>query len=289
MINALPNLLNGPMLKVSFVLLILGTLIMAFVSKLRKLLAKNKFKVLLYVVSLLGVFALTGLLSSPKILNDVPLNSFIGAEIIFFCLGIGHLFVMRIHFKELSEKKDDFLMEFLFTLFMIVLALLAFVNVVGLYRQELSVVFMSAGIAFVIPFLVLKMYEFVTLIPAPIYQKWYFPIGQDIKDPEGKELANPLVISLEFNKQKTDQEISRFKLKAPEGMEFGKLFYFFVDDYNDLHPEGQIMVSDRTGTASGWIFYFKPNWWSSVCYIDAKRTVEWNGIKEENTIIAQRV
>ena len=83
--------------------------------------------------------------------------------------------------------------------------------------------------------------------------------------------------------------MSRFKVKAPEHMEFGKLFYFFVDDYNALHPERKIEVMDTNNELAGWIFYFKPHWWNSLRHIDANKTIEWNGIREENKIIVQRI
>jgi len=135
-----------------------------------------------------------------------------------------------------------------------------------------------------------KLYEFATSIPVPIYKKWLYPVGENIKDPTSKELKDPLVISFEFRKNEDISDVTNFRVKAPEAMEFGKLFYFFINDYNERHPEGKIQYLDDLGAEpQGWIFYFKPNWWSSLKHINFAKTILGNNIKEDNVIICQRV
>ena len=162
-------------------------------------------------------------------------------------------------------------------------------NVVAQFKKPFTYIFTSAAFAFLIPIITYKMYEFSALIPVPVYKSWWFPVGKKMKEPTGNELSNPLVISLEFKKNRNDSEISRFKVKAPVDMEFGRLFYFFVDDYNEFNPDSQIDVKQPGGNPDGWIFYFKPSWLSGVRHIDATKTVDWNGIKEESKITVQRV
>ena len=84
-------------------------------------------------------------------------------------------------------------------------------------------------------------------------------------------------------------ELSNFRLKAPEKMAFGKLFYFFINDYNDRHPENKIVYINSENEPHGWVFYRKPKWYLGMKYIDYARTVDSNGIKEDNVIICQRV
>jgi hypothetical protein len=262
---------------------------MVLVKKVRKVFTKNKVQAIVYVLVLALLFGLTGLLGYYKILDNSPTNSFIAIEIIIFLLGIGHIFVLRSFFSELSENKNEFFGEFIITLAFLGIALLAFTQVISRFREPFVLTYLAVGFAFIIPLLVLKTYEFALSIPVPVYKKWFYPLNENIKDPTSNELSNPIVISFEFKKKFGDKDMSRFKVKAPEHMEFGKLFYFFVDDYNALHPERKIEVLGENNELAGWIFYFKPHWWSALRHIDANKTIEWNGIREENNIIVQRL
>ena len=168
------------------------------------------------------------------------------------------------------------------------MGLITFLMVVNIYKPEYQYIFAASTIWFLIPLMVVKLYEFMISIPVPIYKKWHYPIDKKMKDPKDEELTNPLVISFEFNKGENVSELSNFRLKAPEKMEFGKLFYFFINDYNDRHPEGEIQFLDNKNNPYGWIFYTKPNWFGSQNHIDFTRTIEGNNIKENDIIICKR-
>lgn len=282
------SLLNGNAIKTSIILFAVGSLLMILVKNVKKAFAKNKIKTLIYALVVMLLFGIAGLLSYYKILDDSPFTSFIGIEIILFILGIVHVFTLRSYFKELSEKKSEFFGEMVATITFMLIGLIALTQVVGHFRPPFAFIFLTAGIVFIIPMLVVKMYEFAALIPVPVYKEWFFPLGE-VKEPTNNELANPIVINFAFKKRLKDKEVNRFTVKAPEHMEFGRFFYFFVDDYNALHPETEIEVAAKNGSFPGWNFYFKPYWWSSVRYIDANKTVEWNGIREGNDILVERV
>ncbi|WP_158651402.1 TssN family type VI secretion system protein [Pseudotamlana carrageenivorans] len=280
---------HSDVFKISLILLLISSVLMVLVKKVRTIFSKNKLKALIYAVVLALLFALTGFLAYDKVLNNSPTQAFMAIELIFFILGIIHVFTMRNTFKAVIGQKLEFLNEFMLTLVFLGVALFVFIQVVSRFRPEFVSIYMTAGLVFITPFLVLKTFEYAMAIPVQVYKKWLFPIRQEIKEPTASELSNPLVISLEFKKKSGDKELSRFKVKAPEQMEFGKLFYFFVDDYNALHPERKIEITDNEGGASAWIFYFKPRWWRALRHIDANKTIEWNGIREENSIVVQRV
>jgi Ca2+/Na+ antiporter len=281
------NLANGSAFKMSMLLFIVGTVIFALMSKLRKLFAKDKKRTIIYLIFTLISFALVGVLSSSKVLNDTPLNSFYGFQVLFLILGIVHMYVMRKYFENLSEDKTDFFSEFLFSIAFLLVGLIAFYNVVFKFKIDFSLIFMTAAIVYLIPFLVYRLYEMALQIPIQVYDKWYFPVSEDIKDPTSKELENPLVISFEFQKRNTDSEVTNFRVKAPNNMEFSKLFYFFITDYNVRHPESPIEYLEED-KPQAWIFYFKPNWLSSLRHIDFNKTISWNKIKENTVIICQR-
>jgi len=288
-LGSLSNLASGGAFKMSLGLFIISALIMMLMSKLRKLFTKNKKQAIIYLIFVLITFALVGLLSSSKVLNDTPLNSFYGFQFMFLCLGALHLFVLRKYFNELSKKKTDFFSEFLFTIAFLLVGLIAFYNVVGRFKAPFSLIFMASSIVYLIPLLFYKLYEFALQIPVPIYEQWFYPVDENIKDPTKKELENPLVISFEFQKKPGENDITNFRVKAPENMEFSKLFYFFINDYNERHPESKIdFINPDNLEPQGWIFYFKPNWWSSIKHIGFDKTISWNNIKEDHVIICQR-
>jgi len=284
------SIIQGDAFKLSLVFFVVGALIMILMTKLRKQFSQNKKSVIIYLIVVLITFALVGLLSSKKVLNDTPLNSYFGFQALFLLLGIGHIYVLKNYFQGISQNKSGFFTEFLFTVVVACIGLIAFFNVVNIFKAPFKFIFLASATAFIAPLLFYKLYVFATLIPVPVYKKWVYPFGENIKDPTAKELKDPLVISFEFRKKEHLSDVTNFRVKAPEAMEFGKLFYFFINDYNERHPESKIEFLDATNQeAQGWIFYFKPNWWSSIKHINFLKTISGNNIKEDNVIICQRV
>ncbi|QXP59302.1 TssN family type VI secretion system protein [Olleya sp. HaHaR_3_96] len=287
--GSLSSLLSGNAFKISILLFIVGSLIMMLFTKIRKIFSKQKKQAILYAIFILISFALVGFISSSKFLNDTAVNSFIGMQIIFLLLGMLHLFIMRKFFSALSEDKSDFFSEFLFTFAITLIGLFAFLNVVTKFREGTNYTFLASSIVFMVPYLVYKLYEFSLLIPVPEYKNWFYPLEVDVKEPTQKELQNPLVISFEFQKNQNLADVTNFRVKAPENMEFGKLFYFFINDYNERHPESKIDFIDyNSQEPHGWIFYRKPSWIKSLKHINYSKTVIANDIREDYVIVCQR-
>ncbi|WP_340199091.1 TssN family type VI secretion system protein [Ascidiimonas sp. W6] len=279
---------NADIFKIGIVFLILGAILMGFVSGLKRLFTKNKKRFFLYVLVILVVFGATALLSNDKVLNDVPLNNFISFQVIFLILGVLHVLALRKFFPDISENRTFFWTEFLYTIVVCGIGLISFMFVNDIYKPAYTYIFTVAAIYFVIPFLIVKLYEFAVSVPVPIYKKWFYPIHQKVKDPKAEEFENPHVIFFEFNKGESQDEFSRFSLKAPERMEFGRLFYIFINDYNERHPEGMISYLDAHNNPNGWIFHTKPNWFKGQRHIDFARTVIGNNIKEKDVIVCRR-
>lgn len=288
--NALTNIMNGNMFKVSLGMFVFSAIIFGVVKKLRTVFNKNKKAAILYVLFILVTFALTALLSSKFVLNDTPLNSFIGIQLLFLALGILHLYVMNTFFPDLKKDKSQFFHEFLFTLIVLCIGLIVYMNVVNRFRPNFSFTFLGSGLFFIIPFFFNKLYLFAFSIPVPVYKKWLYPLDNSIKDPTKNELTNPAVISFEFQKKHDIQETTNFRIKAPENMEFGKLFYFFINDYNERHPESTIEYLNPTNMQpQEWVFYFKPSWFGTIKHINFEKTVSNNHIYENKVIVCQRV
>ncbi|GAA3515773.1 TssN family type VI secretion system protein [Aquimarina addita] len=280
--------LNPDFIKIGLLLLGVSAILMGLVSGLKKLFTKNKKKFFLYIIVTVILFAATAFLSNEKVLNDIPLNNYIAFQILFLLLGSLHVFTLRKFFPDLSENFSDFWTEFLYTIVTVFVGLIGFLFIVDMYKPEYQYMFTSSALWFIIPFMVVKLYEFSIAVPVAIYKKWFYPIDKRMQDPKNEELVNPLVISFEFNKKKRTKEFSNFRLKAPEKMEFGKLFYFFINDYNERHPGGEIQFLDEKNNPYGWIFYTKPKWFGSQKHIDFTRTVESNNIVEDDVIICKR-
>jgi len=260
-------------LKIGIVLLALSAILMRFVAGLKKVFVKNKKKFFLYVIVAVVLFGLTALISDKKVLNDLPLNNYIGFQVVFVLLGILHMIAIRKFFPDLNEKTTSFLNEFLYTLVTVLLGLISFLYITGVNKPDYVYIFLTATTAFFIPFMVTKLYEYAISVPVPITDA---------------ELSNPLVISFEFDKDGDAQEISNFRLKAPEKMEFGKLFYFFINDYNERNLESQIKFVDQDNTPYEWIFYKKGSFFKPERYLNFTHTIEANAIKENDVIICQR-
>jgi len=126
-------------------------------------------------------------------------------------------------------------------------------------------------------------------IPVKILRKWYYPIDKHIDDPTDREMDSPLVVGFEFKKNARDENKTTFRAKAPREMIFGKLFYYFINDYNDRNPAEKIEFMDENNKPQSWIFYHKPNWFGSIRYIDPEETNSFNFIKENSVIVCKRV
>ncbi|PID68426.1 MAG: hypothetical protein CR968_01790 [Flavobacteriia bacterium] len=283
------GLLQGGMLKTSVIFFIIGTFIILIVSDIRKLFTKDKKKAIIYILIVLATFALIGLLSYSKVLNNSVLGNYIGFQVLFLIIGGVHLWVMRTFFKDLSKKKSGFFNEFFFTLAILIIGLIAFFNVTKIFKPSYSFVFLSSSLTFMIPVLFYKMYEFALLIPVKVYKQWLYPVEQNIKDPTAEELKNPLVISFEFTKKGlSDEEITNFRVKAPENLEFSKLFYFFLNDYNERHPENEIEYLNDDRTPQKWVFYRKATFFRPIKYINFSKTVIANNLREDDVVICVR-
>jgi len=275
-------------LKLGLVMLMLGGVMMGFITKLRKLIKKNKKAFFIYTLLVILVFGVTGLLANDNVLQNSPLGNFISFQVLFLIYGSIHILVMRKFFDNILDKITEFWPEFFYTLVTGILGLIGFIFTLQYYKIDYLYIFLASAICFMIPYLTIKLYEFAVSVPVPVYKKWTYPEQKNIKDPKESELKNPVVISFEFNKEIDVDEISNFRLKAPEQMEFGKLFYFFINDYNERHPESQISHLDENNVPYQWVFYSKPNFIGNRKHYDFTKTVDSNNIKENDIIICQR-
>lgn len=150
-------------------------------------------------------------------------------------------------------------------------------------------IYLTAVLFFAVPFLFFFTYRLYLDIPVKVLRKWRYPVDTHIDDPTDREMDSPLVVGFEFRKKADDEDLTSFRAKAPKEMVFGKLFYYFINDYNDRNPDEKIEFLDELKKPYSWIFYHKPKLLSSIRYIDPEETNSFNFIKENSVIICKRV
>ncbi len=144
-------------------------------------------------------------------------------------------------------------------------------------------------LVFLVPFLFYFTYLFYLNIPVKVLRKWQYPVDIHVDDPTDREMESPLVVGFEFRKRAGDEAMTTFRAKAPKEMTFGKLFYYFINDYNDRNPDEKIEYLDENNHPYDWIFHHKPKWFSTFRYIDPEETNAFNFIKENSVIVCKRV
>ena len=234
-------------------------------------------------------FALAGFAIAGSWLHSY-LQYYIFFQILFAAFGSLHIYTMHRYLKWTDEK--TFWPELLLTLVITLLGALAYIMTYRILNREgLEMSMATATLFFILPFFVYRTFTIAIVIPPKILRQWFYPINQqNLVEPDESKLRNLLVISFEFQKNKGDKFFTNFRAKAPVDMEFGDLFYFFINDYNERHPNSTIKYTTDTREPNGWIFYKKPRWYTIVTsYIDAEKTVFINNIRENDVIICSRI
>ncbi|WP_297086282.1 TssN family type VI secretion system protein [uncultured Draconibacterium sp.] len=258
------------------------------------LLLKNKnvkagfLKSILYALVLAVLMAAGGFLGLNNLLelSYYFVYIFLGAWMLL--LGVTHVFLLKNLVSWTDEK--SFGTELLFTFFAALLGGIGLQLVLGLIGFKFLVaVNLSTLLLFVLPYVFYGSVLRYLAIPVKILRKWYYPVDTHIEDPSDREMEMPLVVGFEFKKKHDDKSMTSFRAKAPKEMVFGKLFYYFINDYNHRNPDEKIEFLNQKEKPWGWIFYIKPKWFSKIKYIDPEETNSFNLIKENSIIVCKRL
>ncbi len=252
----------------------------------------KKMQILKYSLLVLFVFALFALFI---FMNDNnAFDNFILLQLVSLALGSVHVWLMYIWFDW--SKRESFWPELWFTAFVTALAstIFMFAATFMLSKEELAtnslvVWYCASFIPFLIPYLVLKSFDYLWNIPPNVYNLWHYPMGTDVPDPLSYDLADHMkIIAIELD-PRLDSETKNNKVKAPERMELGHFFMSFIEQYNLRNAEETITVEDENQMPYGWLFYLKTKWYKRTKVYDAGMTFNDNNIKENDTIIAERI
>ena len=275
-------------LGIIIIFLVIVVALLSFILSRVKEAGKYKNATIVYLVITalcFGIVCLTGFMG----LMDNLLSFFIVIQVLILIIGILHAYFL---YRLLPwTSKNKFVWEFLYSIAITCLGTIFFLLVFTfiLKLHALQYVMLSTITWFFVPFFFVQAYHRWLSIPSRIFRKWYYPVGKEIADPLDSELVSLFVISFVFHKKMNDPEITTFRAKAPSKMVFGRLFYYFINDYNERHKEGPIEFLDQEDHPYGWIFHNKPYWIGRRRYIDPDQIISDNRIRENSVIFCQRI
>jgi len=277
-------------MSVRFLLVLFGivTLIMFAVILRSKILKGSVLISLLYLIVVSALIGAGGLLG---VKEWVPFSyhiTFIVLTLWVLLLGILNTLLLS---KSLPwGGENSFGHELKFTILIMLVGGIALLLVYEFIKFPFYVsIQLSALLMFLVPYLVYGAIRKTMKIPVKIFRMWFYPVDKHIEDPTDREMESPLVIGFEFRKNYQDNSLTTFRAKAPKEMNFGKLFYYFINDYNQRNPDEKIIYLDEKQKPQGWIFFFKPKLFRKVRYVDPEETNSFNFIKENSVIVCKRV
>lgn len=283
----LPKLNGGEALVYALIIIAIAVLLTMLISAKTQKLKQEKKKYFYYVLAQALLFVVFSCILYN--LKDVIVSQrFVAFQVYFAITGAIHFRMFRIYFKKFEAKKifTEIAISFVTGLF-----IAAFISMIAGYFGELDYLnyLVATLLFFIIPTLCYILFETAISIPAKLHKRWFYPLNSLYPSPQTSEMRNVIILNLVFQKKSNDKDIINFKVKAPRAFDFGRLFYYFINDYNEKNPNGKINHLDEKDQPYGWYFHTKPKWFGSADYIDPELAIDTNNIKDGATIICQRI
>lgn len=205
-----------------------------------------------------------------------------------FIMGGPHVYFYRNAFTKFDT--DANFKEIMFALITSVVLVVPII-MIGAYFDDLKFLpyYFLITATFVLPTCFYMLFNYSISIPVKLYSKWYYPLAKKYDTPKHYELKNMIVLNFMFHKNTREEYMTSFKAKAPKDMDFGKLFFFFINDYNDKKATSKIEMTEDSGDPFGWYFYIKPKWYGASKHIDFKVSVEKNSLEDGDMVVCQRI
>lgn len=262
-------------------------LTMVFSQKASDFRQKYRSKFYIYLFSLAFIYAIIALLGYNKLFQNNNLYEFIFYQLCSLIIGIVHCYAYRAYFEKFGSKKS--IDEYLFVLIAICFAAVPFMLIYA-FLNGTDLVYLMLGhfIVFYVPTFLNDTFKRAMSIPPKIYVTWRFP--ENYRETVGltdDEWRDMVVFSYVMDKDKEATKYSVYRAKGPTRIDFGRLFYNFVVDYNQRHPGNQIQVEDENGLFD-WVFFLQPKWYEATKYIDPNLTLYMNGIEENSVVFCMR-
>jgi len=280
--------LLDPQLIIIVLVIIMGcvALKMFFASKVDGFKDKYKTKFYIYVSAAVFTYALVPLMGYSRLFIDDKLYEFIFYQIASLGLGILHCFLYRYYFKKFDSKEA--LTEYLFAILIVAFASIPFLLIYSFLNDVTFAYWMLMHFLwFFVPTLLNDSFNRAISIPPVEYESWQFPANYKDAGVKDEEMRDLVLISLVVKKEETDENFSSFRAKAPSRVEFGRLFYNFILDYNEKNPDEPIQIEDEKGLCN-WIFYLQPKWYEKTRFIIPDKTFHANELGENSVIFCIR-
>lgn len=281
------ELIDPSLLIILVVLLLLGAILsMFFIDKVKNFKTQYKTKHYIYLFSALLVFALVSFLGQSKAISSLY-SEFVFYQVLLFGLGTLHVIFYRTYL--LKYELDSYWLEGVYNMLIAVFGTIPFL-LLYTYMNGITYAFtiVSCILMFLVPTWIFATFKTSVSIPAKIYKTWPFPEFGAFAEPKDDEFRDMVVITFVFYKSPTSNIRTEFRAKSPIRMDFGRLFYHFVNDYNTRNSDHPIQLLDEFGNPQHWVFYLKPNWYGVSKYIDPELTMYMNGIQEDSMVICLR-
>ena len=279
--------MSGTSLALKIGSLVIGAGIFLTMLKKAKGLKRYGIASLLYVIAVSLILALPVLLLYSEDSTEIKL--LIISQVIIIAIGTLHVILSRKALPWYSEQ--PFKMQILFIVCILIFAyLFSNLSLTFLVSSKVQLVWALSLLWFLVPVLLNQTIIKLLEIPQKEFKKWKYPVGTSIEDPSDEEMESPVVISFVFQKNSKSSDSTTFRAKAPVGMQLGRLFYFFISDYNSSHPEGMISYIDEDSKEpDNWIFFKSKNKLLNLKEpLDPYDSIYGNNIKENDILICSR-
>jgi hypothetical protein len=278
---------GGDALIYVFFIIATAMMITMLISTKTTKLKQDKKKYFFYILIQSLLFGAFGMLLYN--LKDTTMTQrFVSMQVYFLVVGTIHLLLFHMYFKKFDSKAMH---TEIFIASVTAMFIAAFIAIIAGHFQQLDYFMYLAGtlLFFIIPTLTYSLFETAVSIPAKLHKRWFYPLNSKYPAPKTSEMQNIIIVNLVFQKKSNDKQIMNFKVKAPKAIDFGRLFYYFINDYNEKNSNAKINYLDENNQPYGWYFHTKPKWFGSSDYIDPDIAIDTNNIKDGETIICQRI
>jgi hypothetical protein len=262
-------------------------LTMLFSQKAPDFKQKYKSKFYTYLFSVAFIYSIIAFLGFNKFFQDNNLYEFIFYQICSLVMGIIHCSLYKSYFKKFGVEKNG--IEYLFALIAVAYSAIPFI-LIYTFLNGIDFLFLMLGhfIVFFIPTFLNDTFNKAMAIPPKVYKTWQFPENyKELAGVSDEEMRDLVVFTFLMDKDRYAKKYSVYRAKGPTRVDFGRLFYNFVIDYNERHTEEQIEIEGPNGLYS-WVFFLQPKWYESTKYIDPDLTLYMNGIEENSVIFCMR-
>ncbi|WP_322545185.1 TssN family type VI secretion system protein [Elizabethkingia miricola] len=282
------NLFDPQLLIVTLIVIVICIILtMILIQKTSAFKQKYRSKFYMFLFVLAFVYVIIVLLGYNNLFSGNNFYEFIFYQICTLILGVAHCYAYREYFDKFRSGKSG--MEYLFALISVCYASVPFM-LIYTFLNGADLVYLMLGhfILFFIPTFFNDTFNWAMKIPPKVYITWQFP--QDYKENIGlndEEWRDMVVFTYILDKDKNSFKHSVYRAKGPTRIDFGRLFYNFVIDYNQQHPTEEIQIEDEYGLFN-WVFFLQPKWFQSTKYINPNLPLYMNGIEENSVVFCMR-